>query len=190
MVSVYSYDKALEILDLFVRNQIIELNIYPSNFYDEDNYVIVFDYKTLEDYTEEEKINIRSEFNEKKLQLVNQTLFILNEFVSMMEIDNVEHFRLSFNILKNTFHYSKKYKKPLKSIEKIDVNETYQEFINNFEKFLTQNGVHKMNVPGLLQKTSSGKQRGIKNTPITFGQLVCKLKDVIIDNGNSEVINK
>lgn len=190
MVSVYSYDKALEIVDLFTHNQITELKIYPTVVYEEGKTVIVFDYKTLEDYTEEERISIRSEFNEKKLQLVNQTLFRINEFISMMEADNVEYFRLSFDILKNIFNYSKVYKKPLENIEKTNVSESYQNYINDFEKFLTQNGIHKMNVPGLLQKTSVGK-RGVKNIPITFGQLVCKLKDVIIDNdNNNEVINK
>lgn len=189
MVSVYSYDKALEILDMFTRNQIVELKVYPSSFHDDENKIVmVFDYKTLEDYTEEERINIRSEFNEKKLQLINQTLFRLNEFISMMEANNVEYFRLIFNILTNVFHCSKKYIKPLKEIEETNIKESYKDFINDFEKFITKSGIHKMNVPGLYEKVT-GKQRGNKHLPINFGQLVCKLKDVIIDD-NNKVIEK
>lgn len=185
MISVYSYEKACNILDLFSKNQIIALRIYLDTSLGEENSKYVFDYKTYEDYPEDERINIRSEFNEKNLQLINQTMAKLNEFVSMMEVDNVSFFDLTFDILKKEFNYSKTYKKPLESIVEPDVDESYQEFITKFEKFITQNGIHKMNIPGLYEKSSgNGKQqRGAKYNPISFGQLICKLKDVIVDNG-------
>lgn len=186
MISVYSYDKACNILDLFAQNQIIALRIYLNTSLGEDNAKYVFDFKTYEDYPEEERIAIRSEFNEKNLQLVNQTVSALNEFISMMEIDNVDFFDLSFNILKKEFNYSKSYKKPLKEVVEPSINESYQEFITKFEKFVTQNGIHKMNVPELFEKKAgTGKQRGVKYCPINFGQLICKLKDVLIDNGDN-----
>lgn len=185
MISVYSYEKACNILDLFSKNQIIALRIYLDTSLGEENSKYVFDYKTYEDYPEDERVNIRSEFNEKNLQLINQTMAKLNEFVSMMEVDNVSFFDLTFDILKKEFNYSKTYKKPLESIVEPNVDESYQEFITKFEKFITQNGIHKMNIPGLYEKNSgSGKQqRGAKYNPISFGQLICKLKDVIVDNG-------
>ena len=53
----------------------------------------------------------------------------LNEFISMMEVDNVSFFDLTFNILKKEFNYSKTYKKPLESIVEPSVDESYHEFI-------------------------------------------------------------
>lgn len=187
MISAYSYDKACNILDLFSKNQIIALRIYLDTSLGEENSKYVFDFKTYEDYPEEERVSIRSEFNEKNLQLINQTMSKLNEFISMMEIDNVSFFKLSFDIIKKEFNCSKIYKKPLEEIVEPNVDETYQEFITKLETFITQNGIHKMNIPGLYEKSSgTGKQqRGAKYNPISFGQLVCKLKDVIIDNGEN-----
>lgn len=185
MILVYSYDKACKLLDLFAQNQIITLRIYSSTIGDDEQYKrYVFDFKTYEDYPEEERISIRSEFNEKNLQLINQAVSKLNEFISMMEIDNVNFFDLSFNILTKEFNYSKSYKRPLSDIMQPSIDESYQEFITKLEKFITQNGIHKMNVPELYEKTSGTGKRGAKYSPISFGQLVCKLKDVIIDNGN------
>lgn len=183
MISIYSYDKACKVLDLFTQNQIITLKIYLDTSLGEENSKYVFDYKTYEDYPEKERIDIRSEFNEKNLQLINQTLSKLNEFISMMEIDNVEFFELSFDILRKELNHSQIYKKPLNEIIESNVDESYQEFITKFEQFVTQNGIHKMNVLGLYEKTSGNSKRGAKYNTINFGQLVCKLKDVIIDNG-------
>ena len=184
MISVYSYDKACKIIELFTQNQIIALKIYRNTSLGEDNAKYVFDFKTFEDYPEEERMSIRSEFNEKNLQLISQTTSKLNEFVGMMEIDNVEFFELTFDILKKKFNYSKSYKKPLNQVIESNVDESYKEFIAKFEKFITQNGIHKMNIPGLYEKTSGGKQRGAKYNLVSFGQLVNKLKDVIVDDGN------
>lgn len=185
MILVYSYDKACNVLDLFTQNQIIALRIYKDISLGKDNAKYVFDYKTYEDYPEEERISIRSEFNEKNLQLINQTISKLNEFISMMEIDNVDFFDLSFDILKKEFTHSKSYKKPLNEIMEPNIDESYQEFITKFEKFVTQNGIHKMNILGLYEKNSGSNKRGAKYNPISFGQLICKLKDVIIDNGSN-----
>lgn len=187
MILVYNYDKACKILDLIFQNQVIMLKIYLDSSLDKDNPKYIMDYKTYEDYPEEERINIRSEFNEKNLQLVSQVIKNLNEFVSMMETDNVNFFELSFNIIEKEFTCSKSYKKSLEEIEESNIDESYHKFINEFEKFVTRNGIHKMNVPELYNKTSGGNgKRSTKYVPINFGQLICKLKDVIIDNGNSD----
>ena len=186
MILVYSYDKACKILDLFSANQIIALKIYLDSSLGKDKAKYVFDYKTYEDYPAEEVINIRSYFNEKNLQIVTQATKMLNEFVTMMELNNVDSFGLDFNIITKEFNYFKSYKKQSDKIETPNKNESYQEFIIKFEKFITQNGVHKINIPGLYEKNSGGKQqRGAKYNPINFGQLISKLKDVIVDDGNS-----
>ena len=185
MISVYSYDKACKLLELFAQNQVIALKVYLDTSLGEENAKYVFDFKTFEDYPIEEHIKIRSEFNEKNLQFIIQAVSKLNEFISMMEINNVNSFSMSFDILKKELICSKAYKKPLKDVSNINTEESYNEFVNMFEKFITQSGIHKMNVPGLYEKSSgNAKQRGIKYSPINFGQLICKLKDVIIDNGN------
>ena len=192
MIFTYNFEQACKLIELFTQNQIITLKIYLDTSLGEENAKYVFDYKTYEDYPAEEHINIRSKFNEKNLQIITQAVSKLNEFVSMMEINNVNTFKLSFDILNKELVCSKSYKKPLKDISAPNVNESYNEFINDFEKFLTLNGIHKMNVPGLFEKTSgnntgtNNRQRnGVKYAPITFGQLVYKLKDVIIDNGDN-----
>lgn len=185
MISVYSYDKACFILDLFTQNQIIALKIYLDTSLGEDNKRYVFDFKTYEDYPKEERVEIRSHFNEKNLQILTQATKALNEFVAMMEIDNVDFFELEFNIITKDFKYLRTYKKPIDEITKPTVEESYQEFIAKFEKFITQNGIHKMNVSGLYEKTSGNGKRGVKYNPVSFGQLICKLKDVIVDNGNN-----
>ena len=77
MISVYSYEKACNILDLFSKNQIIALRIYLDTSLGEENSKYVFDYKTYEDYPEDERVNIRSEFNEKNLQLIKNSIWIL-----------------------------------------------------------------------------------------------------------------
>lgn len=186
MISVYSYDKACKLIELFTQNQIIALKIYLNDSLGEDNAKYVFDFKTYEDYPEEERISLRSHFNEKNLQILIGATEALNEFVSMMEVDNVIAFELSFDIVTKEFKYSRSYKKPIEEIIEPTVDESYHEFITKFEKFVTQNGIHKMNIPGLLEKNpnSTAKRGNGKYNPITFGQLICKLKDVIIDNGN------
>lgn len=185
MILVYSYDKACNIIDLFTQNQIIALKIYLDTSLGEENAKYVFDYKTYEDYPEEERISIRSQFNEKNLQLLTQTVKALNEFVTMMEINNVSSFELNFDIITKEYECMKSYKKQLNEIVEPSVDESYQEFITKFEKFITQNGIHKMNIPGIFEKSNGSKQRGGKYSLITFGQLICKLKDVIVDNGNN-----
>ena len=185
MISVYSYDKACNILNLLTQNQIIALKIYLDTSLGNDNAKYVFDFKTFEDYPEEERIKIRAEFNEKNLQIANNVVSKVSEFISMKEIDNIDFFELTFDLLKKELKCSKSYKKKVEEIENSNVEETCKEFIDKFEKFITQNGIHKMNVPGLFEKSSgNNKQRGVKYAPINFGQLICKLKDVIIDNGN------
>lgn len=186
MILVYSYDKACNILDLFSQSQIIALKIYRDTSLGEENAKYVFDFKTFEDYPEDERMAIRSEFNEKNLRLINQAIAKLNEFISMKEIDNINFFEMSFNLLKKEFVCSKVYKKSLEEVQNSNTEETYKEFINTFEKFITQNGIHKMNIPGIFEKGSgNNKQRGVKYNPMNFGQLICKLKDVVIDDGGN-----
>lgn len=185
MILVYSYEKACKVLDLINNNQVIALKIYLNKSLGEENQKYVIDFKTYEDYPQEERLSIRSHFNEKNLQLITKTISKVNEFISMMEIDNVEFFDLSFDLLKKELNYSKSYKKPSSTVEP-DNNESYIDFINKFEMFITKNGIHKIDVPGLFEKTSgNNKQRGNKYKQISFGQLICKLKDVIIDNENN-----
>lgn len=186
MILVYSYDKACNVIDLFTQNQIIALKIYLDTSFGEENAKYIFDYKTYEDYPEEEHINIRSYFNEKNLQLLTQTANTLNEFVTMMEVNNVSSFEFSFDIATKEYKCMKSYKKPLKEIVEPNVDESYQEFITKFEKFVTRNGINKMNIPELFEKNNGTGKRGGKYSPVTFGKLVCKLKDVIVDNGNSD----
>ena len=45
MISVYSYDKACKLIELFTQNQIIALKIYLNDSLGEDNAKYVFDFK-------------------------------------------------------------------------------------------------------------------------------------------------
>lgn len=183
MVLVYSYEKACNILELFNQNKIVSLRIYLNNSLGKENAKYVFDFKTYEDYPEEEHIKIRSEFNEKNLQMLNQAVAKVNEFITMMEVDNVVLFDLTFDILKKEFSCSKAYKKAIKEVEGTEQTESYSDFINKLEKYITQNGIHKINIPGLYEKIPGSGKRGVKYNPVSFGELICKLKDVITDNG-------
>ena len=63
-------------------------------------------------------------------------------------------------------------------------NESYEDFINKFEKYVTKAGAFKMNIPDLFVKNtapSSNKQRNPKYVTTTFGQLINILKDVNLD---------
>ena len=182
MISVYSYSKALEIIELFSKNQIVELQIYSDTSLGEENAKYVFDYKTYEDFPESQHQTIRECFNEKSLQRVTQTVTLLNEFLVMMETDNVILFELRFDIQSHLFSSMKSYKRPFSDVSNADIGETYKDFIKRFEEFITLAGVHKLEIPGLCEKISTGKRPKIN--PITFGQLICKMKDVIIDANN------
>lgn len=182
MISVYSYSKALEIIELFSKNQIIELQIYLDKSFGEENAKYVFDYKTYEDFPIERHQEIRDAFNEKSLQRVTQTMSLLNEFLIMMETDNVTLFELRFNIQNHLFSSMKAYKRPFSEISNADIGETYKDFIKRFEEFITSIGIHKLEIPGLCEKISTGKRQ--KVNPITFGQLINKMKDVIVDGNN------
>lgn len=180
MISVYSYDNACKVIDLFSKNQIVALKIYQDDSLGKENAKYVFDFKTLEDYPEEERVELRSRFNEKNLSSFVKATSALTTFVSMMEIDNVVFFNMNFEIGK-VFSCTKSFGK--KEIEEPS-DESYEDFINRFEKYVTKAGIHKMNIPDLFVKNtapSNSKQRNPKYVTITFGQLINKLKDVNLD---------
>ena len=161
--------------------QIITLKVYLDKSLGDENSKYVFDYTTYDDYDEEEHIKLRSLFNESTLQRLVQTVTVLNEFIIMMETDNVNLFELNFDIRTHLFSVFKSFKKPIEEIiGKSDTDETYKNFIEQFEKFITQAGVHKMEIPNIFYKYSETGKRA-KSSPLTFGQLINKLKDVVLD---------
>jgi len=176
MITVYSYDNARNILDLFSKNQVVALKIYQDDSFGD----YVFDFNTLEDYPEEEQAELRLRFNEKNLSAFVKATKALNDFIAMKEIDNVQFFNMKFEI-GEVFSCTKSFGE--KETEEPS-DENYEDFINKFEKYVTKAGAFKMNIPELFVKNtapSNGKQRNAKYVTITFGQLINKLKDVNLD---------
>lgn len=180
MILVYDYKNALNILKLFTENKIVTLKIYLDNSLGtESNYI--FDYTSIEDYPEE-FVQIRAMFNEKTIQLMVQATQVLNEFVTMKETGNVNLFDFDFDIRKTSLNYHRAYKKPISDVLNIDKDNVYQEFVSKFESFLTTNGIHNMTFPDVYMKTKGTKQQRAKYIPITFGELLLKMKDVMISD--------
>lgn len=185
MISVYSYENACKVLDLFVNNQIIALKIYLNESLGKENAKYVFDFKTFEDYPQEEHVHLRSLFNEKNFNSIVKATKNLNDFITMMEIDNVKHYSFEYEIGK-TLKETKVLKKTPEEIYMPDMNTSYQNFISSFEKFVIQSGVYKMEIPGLFEKSSNtGKQRGNKYAQVSFEHLINKMKDVILDDNSN-----
>lgn len=180
MILVYNYENACKVVDLFSKNQIIALKIYQDESLGKENANFVFDFKTFEDYPEEEHTELRSRFNEKNLSSFVKATSALTTFVSMMEIENVLFFNMNFEIGK-VFSCTKAFGE--KEVEEPS-DEAYEEFINRFEKYVTKAGIYKMNIPAIFVKNtnpSNTKQRNPKYVTATFGQLINILKDVNLD---------
>lgn len=177
MILPYSYTNAKDVIEMFSKNQIVELKVYVSD----DNYI--FEFKTLDEYPEEERNKIKVRFNKDNLQLFMNTLKELNEFASMMEIDNVVSFELGFNIVTKKYNHSKQYRKPLDSIENEGVKPepelTYKDFVDRFEDLITKYGAGESNVPGIYEKVQNSKQK--KFNVITFKQLISRMREVNLD---------
>lgn len=183
MILVYDYNNAMNILKLFTEGNIVTLKIYLDNSLGTES-AYVLNYTSIEDYPEEERVQIRSMFNEKTIQLTVQATQVLNEFVTMKETGNVNFFDFEFDIKNTTLLYHRSYKKTLKEISNVgNEEETYQTFVSKFESFLTVNGIHNMTFPGVYQKApGSAKQQRVKYNPMTFGEVLLKMKDVMISD--------
>lgn len=179
MILPYTYTNAKDVIELFTKNQIPTLKIEKES--NSDNYY--FEFKTVNEYPEEERNAIKACFNKSNLQTFMNTLKELNDFVSMMETNNVLSFNLHFDITTGKYKRSKWYGKDIGSIEnegtKPETELTYKELVDRFEELVTKYGAGESNIPGIYEKVLNGKQK--KFNQITFKQLINKMREVNLD---------
>lgn len=180
MVMTYNLNRANDLIELFDNSNIVALKVYLDSSLGEENESYIFDFKTIEDYPENKRIEIRSLFNDKNLHKLSQVSKILKEFVFMKEADNVNLFELSFDIMTNEFKVQKSYKQTMPIGHVTGSRETYQETLATLNGYIASKDKLSLIIPEVYEKIpTNGRAKYIK---LTIEDLLNKLKEVKIDD--------
>lgn len=179
MVDIYEYNRALYILKMLRANEIVSLNVYK----DESLKHYVFDYKTSEDYPEENHLQIRSAFNVNNLPIVLNAAATLEIFITNKRNDKVTFFEMEFNLLTGKLTTNHSFNDGAIQLEE----PSSSNILSDIEKLLSDKELLKAKVPGLYEQSLNSKQQQrSRYVQTTFETLLSKLKEVISDGTNQE----
>ena len=176
MILEYSYDKANDILALFKDSKIATLNIQPKNT-DEDA-VYIMEYTLIDSYTEKKRNNMRKILNES-LPARLRISELLNDFIEHQSLNNVEEFKLFFNIVdvdKCEITYFASFGQKANSISDI---RQFQKCLEQYDSIITRMGVSDITIPNVFRKDGSGKNR--KNISLTIKDIGKILRHTLME---------
>ncbi len=176
MILVYNYEKAMHVIDLFNKNQIVTIKVCKSDSIDN----FIFEYSTVEEY--EDKDLIAKQFSKNTvLNTRIAVLTLLNEFVLMMSIKKVSNFNLKFDLMTNEIEWIKSYNV---TSEAIAPENRLEVILFELEDQISRLGLGKLEISEVYEKANiEGKKA--KYNPITFEDLISKLRKIAagVDNG-------